>query len=110
LEAVWTIKFIQNSISYITKEFKIKNSNSDGGEYLHRISIKSEDKYGRWTGDGFLSFSPKGTRFWMRPAIGNISFTTECSFLTNSEAVGDLIATKTAIRTQANSLLEDTNK
>jgi hypothetical protein len=71
LEAVWTIKFIQNSISYITKEFKIKNSNSDGGEYLHRISIKSEDKYGRWTGDGFLSFSPKGTRFWMMKNYSN---------------------------------------
>jgi hypothetical protein len=32
---------------------------------LYKISILSKDKYGNWTGNGFLSFIPKGTCFWM---------------------------------------------
>jgi hypothetical protein len=41
------------------KEFIIKKSNPGSDRYLYNMSLKSEDEYGTWAGNGFLSFNPK---------------------------------------------------
>jgi hypothetical protein len=91
------------------KEFIIKKSNPGSDRYLYNMSLKSEDEYGTWAGNGFLSFNPKvPTSGWLkitrkdRSAISVVCVTIECFVLMNFGAIGCVRARHAALRTQAN--------
>jgi len=51
-------------VSYTTETFELKRVSGDEN-YLYPINLSSSDKYGSWKGDGYISLSKNGARFWM---------------------------------------------